>query len=205
MNTREVGDPTGSETLDVRTTGDNADSTQRDTHEAPARNDYFLLLAKPLLEIAALLGVSGVFVLFARRELTRALGFLSVGWCLAGLLLMRAAGVVAPVYSGVVLARALGVVAHDIPIFSVATYDQSLPFYLQRTLTLVAYRGELDYGLRHAAGLEIPSVAAFVAQWNGGPYGYAVMELSMFEDLNIRGVPMREVARDVHRGVVARR
>ena len=32
--------------------------------------------------------------------------FLGVGWCLAGMLLMRAAGVVAPIYSGVVLAEA---------------------------------------------------------------------------------------------------
>jgi len=31
------------------------------------------------------------------------------------------------------------------------------------------------------------------------------MEITMFDDLESRGVPMREVARDVHRVVVARR
>jgi 4-amino-4-deoxy-L-arabinose transferase-like glycosyltransferase len=170
------------------------------------RNHYFLMLAKPLVQISALLAVSGTFVLFQRRRhLTRAAVFLGVGWCLAGLLLMRAAAVVAPVYSGVVLARALGAIPRDEPLYSVGTYDQTLPFYSQRTLTLVAYRGELDFGLRHDPQLEIPNVADFIGQWQNVPQGYAVMETTMFDDLKIRGVPMREVARDVHRVLVARR
>ena len=173
---------------------------------ATDRNAYFLLLARPLAQIAALLAVSGLFVLLQRRrDVTRAAVFLGVGWCLAGIMLMRAAAVVAPVYSGVVLARALGVVPRNARIFSVATYDQSLPFYSQRTLELVAYRGELDFGLRHDPGAEIPSVAAFVDEWQNIPYGYAVMEIAMFEDLRRRGVPLREMTRDVHRLLAARR
>jgi hypothetical protein len=120
------------------------------------------------------------------------------------MLLMRAAGLVAPVYSGVVLARAVGAISRDEPIYSVGTYDQTLPFYLQRTVKLVAYRGELDFGLRHDPGAEIPSVAEFVLEWQRVPNGYAVMEKSMFDDLESRGVSMREIARDVHRVLVAR-
>jgi hypothetical protein len=76
---------------------------------------------------------------------------------------------------------------------------------LQRTVRLVAYRGELDFGLRHDPGAEIPSVAEFVLEWQRVPNGYAVMEKSMFDDLESRGVSMREIARDVHRVLVARR
>jgi 4-amino-4-deoxy-L-arabinose transferase-like glycosyltransferase len=174
--------------------------------EATDRNQYFVMLAKPLAEIAALLALSGVFVLIQRRrDLTRAAVFLGAGWCLAGMLLMRAAGAVAPVYSGVVLARALGAVPRDQPLYSVATYDQTLPFYAQRTLQLVAYRGELDFGLRQNPSAEIPQLADFIGRWQNVPEGYAVMEKTMFEDLKDRGVPMREVARDVHRVLVARR
>ncbi len=174
--------------------------------EPLGRNEYFLLLAKPLLEIAALLAASGFFALVEhRRDVTRAAVFLGVGWCVAGMLLMRAAGVVAPVYSGIVLARALAAPPRDVPIYSVATYDQSLPFYWQRTVTLVAYRGELDFGLRHDERAEIPTVREFVEQWNDVPKGYAVMETNMFDDLKSRDVPMREVARDIHRVLVARR
>ena len=110
----------------------------------------------------------------------------------------------APIYSGVVLARAVRAIPPDAPLYSVATYDQTLPFYWQRTFTLVAYRGELDFGLRHDPAAEIQSVAQFVEEWRGVPRGYAVMEKSMFDDLKNGGVPMREIARDVHRVLVAR-
>ncbi|MDP9014430.1 MAG: glycosyltransferase family 39 protein [Pseudomonadota bacterium] len=172
---------------------------------ASDRGPYFAALAKPLAQIAVLLAVSGLLVLLQRRrDPTRAAVFLGVGWCLAGMLLMRAAGSVAPVYSGVALARAVGAIPTDAPVYSVATYDQTLPFYWQRTLKLVAYRGELDFGLRHDPDAEIPSVAQFVAEWRGVPQGYAVMETRMFDDLKSAGVPMREIARDVHRVLVAR-
>ena len=93
----------------------------------------------------------------------------------------------------------------DEPIFSIGTYDQTLPFYWQRTVRLVAYRGELDFGLRHDAGAQISSVDAFIEEWRTVPNGYAVMESPMFDDLKRRGVPMREIARDVRRVLVARR
>jgi 4-amino-4-deoxy-L-arabinose transferase-like glycosyltransferase len=170
------------------------------------RSHYFGLLAKPLAEIAALLAASGLFVLLKRRrDPTQAAVFLGVGWCLAGLLLMRAAGLVAPVYSGVTLARAVGVVPREVPVYSIALYDQTLPFYWQHTVKLVAYRGELDFGLRRDPEAEIPSVAEFVDEWSRLPEGFAVMEKSMFDDLEVEGVPMREVARDVRRVLVARK
>ncbi len=169
------------------------------------RNGYFVLLARPFLEVAALLGVSGVFVLLQRhRDATRAAMYLGAGWCLAGLLLMRAASLVAPIYSGVVLAEAGRSIPRDAPVYSVATYDQSLPFYWRRPLILVAYRGELDFGLNHDSGAGIPSVAQFVDEWRGLSGGYAVMERAMFEQLQGEGVPMREIARDLNRVLVAR-
>ena len=169
------------------------------------RSAYFLLLAKPLGFIAAVLGVSGAFVLVQRgRDSTRAAVFLGVGWCLAWLLLVRSATAVAPVYSGVGLAGALSAAERQAPLFSVGTYDQTLPFYLQRTVRLVAYRGEFDYGLQHAPGAEIPSVAEFLREWSTQTKAFAVMEITMFDELKSRGVPMREVSRDVHRVLVAR-
>ena len=57
-----------------------------------------------------------------------------------------AAAAVAPMYSGVMLARASRDTARC-PLYSVGTYDQTLPFYWGRTLVLVAFAGELDYGL----------------------------------------------------------
>jgi hypothetical protein len=119
--------------------------------------------------------------------------------------MMRAAAAVAPVYSGVTLARALPGVPRDIPVYSVATYDQTLPFYWQRTVELVAYRGELDYGLRYDPQAELPNLEQFTARWNAASSAYAVMEKRTFGELAARGVPMRELARDANRVLVARR
>ena len=172
---------------------------------ASDRSVYFLPLAKPLGQIALLLMVTGAFVLVQRaRDATRAGVFLGVGWCLAWLLLIRAAAWVAPIYSGVSLAAALTLADRDAPLYSVGTYDQSLTFYLQRTVTLVGYRGELDYGLRHAPGVEIADVEEFLRRWSPETRAFAVMEKTMFDDLKSRGVPMRLVAEDVIRVLVAR-
>lgn len=169
------------------------------------RSAYFLPLAEPLGQIALLLAVSGAFVLVQRaRGATRAAVFLGVGWCLAWLLLIRAAASVAPVYSGAALAAALPAADRAAPIYSVATYDQSLTFYLRRTVTLVAYRGELDYGLRKAPAAEIADVAEFLRRWSPPAQAFAVMEKTMFDDLKHRGVPMRPVAASANRVLVAR-
>jgi 4-amino-4-deoxy-L-arabinose transferase-like glycosyltransferase len=173
--------------------------------ESPNR-PYFLALAKPLREVAALLLVSGVFVwVQGARDATRAGVFLGVGWCLAGLLLMRTATLLAPIYSGIDLAKALPPADRDAPLYSVRTYDQSLAFYLQRTVMLVGYRGELDYGLRRAPNGEIGDVDEFLRLWDSQTRAYAVMDKRTFNNLKERGVPMRTVGQNVGRVMVARR
>ncbi|HME37644.1 MAG TPA: phospholipid carrier-dependent glycosyltransferase, partial [Steroidobacteraceae bacterium] len=169
------------------------------------RSAYFLPLAKPLGLTALLLAISGAYVLLRRsRDVTAAGAFLGAGWCLTWLLLIRAAALLAPVYSGVDLAAALPPADRDAPLYSVGTYDQSATFYWRRTVTLVAYRGELDYGLRKAPGTGIADVAEFLRLWSAPTRAFAVMEKSMFDDLKSRGVPMRLIASNVHRVLVAR-
>ena len=165
---------------------------------------YFLPLAKPLGQIAALLAASGAFVLVQRRrEATRDAVFLGCGWCLAWLLVVRSAALLAPVYSGAGLAAALPK-GEDAPLYSVGTYDQTLEFYLRRTVTPVAYRGELDYGLRHSPDAEIASVPEFVALWAVQPKGFALMGNAVFDNLQGAGVPMRVISRNAGNVLVAR-
>jgi 4-amino-4-deoxy-L-arabinose transferase-like glycosyltransferase len=172
---------------------------------ASANRPYFLLLAKPIREVAALLLVSGAFVWAqGARDATRAGVFLGVGWCLAGLLLLRTATLLAPVYSGIDLANAVPLADRDAPLYSVRTYDQSLPFYLQRTVMLVGYRGELDYGLRRAPSGEIADVDEFLRLWDSQTRAYAVMDKRTFNNFKERGVPMRTVGQNVGHVMVAR-
>jgi hypothetical protein len=169
------------------------------------RQPYFLLLAKPVREVAVLLLVSGLFV-WAQKvsDATRAAAVLGVGWCLAILLLVRAASLLAPIYSGIDLAASLPPAERLAPLYSIRTYDQSLTFYLQRTVMLVGYRGELEYGLRRAPDGELADVEAFLTMWNSPAKAYAVMDKRTFDTFKERGVPMRIIGQTVGQVMVAR-
>jgi 4-amino-4-deoxy-L-arabinose transferase-like glycosyltransferase len=91
------------------------------------------------------------------------------------------------------------------PFFQVRMYDQTLPFYLGRTTTLVEYRDELGPGLDAEPALGIARVSDWVREWRGLDQGYALMSPTTYEALAKQGVPMRVVASDTRRTLVARR
>jgi 4-amino-4-deoxy-L-arabinose transferase-like glycosyltransferase len=95
--------------------------------------------------------------------------------------------------------------AANTPIFSVGTYDQTLPFYLKRTLTLVDYRDEMDMGLLAEPEKNGPQEAALLQRWPTMPLAYAVLDHRLYERWQALGVPLREVARNERRVVVANR
>ncbi|MFZ2853249.1 MAG: glycosyltransferase family 39 protein [Rhodocyclaceae bacterium] len=89
-----------------------------------------------------------------------------------------------------------------VPFYSVNMYEQTLPFYLQRTLTLVAYRDELSFGLDQEPQLGIPEIAEFAVRWRAGGDAFAVMKHDMYNELKASGLPMTPVAQDPRRIVV---
>jgi 4-amino-4-deoxy-L-arabinose transferase-like glycosyltransferase len=95
----------------------------------------------------------------------------------------------------------------DTRIYSVGIYEQSLTFYLERTVTLVDYRDEFSFGLQQQPELSIPTVAAFVEQWRrdaaAGVRDVAIIRADIYRDLKQKGVPMRVVAQDSRRTVIA--
>jgi 4-amino-4-deoxy-L-arabinose transferase-like glycosyltransferase len=92
-----------------------------------------------------------------------------------------------------------------VPIFAVQSYEQSLPFYLQRSLILVDYRGELDFGLTQDPERGIATLGQFAALWLPLNDGFAVMPPRTRDRLSGLGVPMREIARFPEIVVVSRR
>lgn len=92
----------------------------------------------------------------------------------------------------------------DVPFYSVNMYEQTLPFYLQRTLTLVDYRDELGFGLDQEPQLGVPTIAEFRERWLAGGDAFAVMTPSTFDALAGDGLPMTVVARDTRRVIVRR-
>jgi Aminoarabinose transferase C-terminal domain len=100
--------------------------------------------------------------------------------------------------------RVRGRVPPDAPFYSVGTYDQSLDFYLGRTVTVVAFQDELEFGLRQQPELWLPTLDDFARAWRAAPAAGALMEPGTFDSLARAGLPMREIARDSRRVIVTR-
>jgi 4-amino-4-deoxy-L-arabinose transferase-like glycosyltransferase len=96
-------------------------------------------------------------------------------------------------------------VGPDTRLYSVGQYRQSVPPYLQRTLRLAAFRGELSLGRDHAPELVLPTVQAFVEEWNAQTDAVAFMDPEMHEKLLARGLPGRIIAADAESVAIARR
>jgi 4-amino-4-deoxy-L-arabinose transferase-like glycosyltransferase len=91
------------------------------------------------------------------------------------------------------------------PFFQIRMYDQTLPFYLERTTTLVEYRDELGPGLDAEPQLGIAREVDWIPRWRALAQGYAMMAPDTHTALVAAGVPMRTVVADTRRMVVARR
>lgn len=92
----------------------------------------------------------------------------------------------------------------DTQVFSVRMYDQTLPFYLQRNVTLVEYVDEFDLGERAEPQRWIHTIDAFIPRWQAAPRALAMMEPGTFNELSQRGVPMKVVYRDVRHLMVSK-
>ncbi|MBX9810248.1 MAG: hypothetical protein K2Y16_01355 [Burkholderiales bacterium] len=90
----------------------------------------------------------------------------------------------------------------DTPCYSVSTYEQTLPFYLKRTVTLVAFADEMAYGLAQEPQLWLRDYAEFERAWRNSNYALAIMTPQTYVEFRKTGLPMQEIARDTRRVVV---
>jgi hypothetical protein len=89
-------------------------------------------------------------------------------------------------------------------IYSLGTYDQTLDFYIQRTVILVAFRDELDFGLQLEPQRAIATQEAFHEAWQKDLGALAVMEPGQYRQLQQTGLPMRLIHEDSRHVIVAR-
>lgn len=90
----------------------------------------------------------------------------------------------------------------DVPFYSVETYEQTLPFYLKRTFTLVHYMDEMDYGVQQEPERYIPTLAEFAAVWRAQPKALAIMPRDRYPDVQALGLPMQVIFEDTQHVVV---
>jgi len=143
--------------------------------------------------------------LAARQRHAAAILCLAVCAGLAGNASLLGHNELAPSTSAAHLAGELkAVIDPAAPFFSVGMYEHALSYYLARPLTLVDYRDELDFGLTQEPDKGINTLDAFSTRWNTLPQAYAIMTPGLFETLKKRRLPMRLLAEDRRRIVVAR-
>ena len=94
----------------------------------------------------------------------------------------------------------------ELPFYSVAQFDTSVPFYLGRTVTLVGTRGELGPGIDAEPGKAIATVELFEERWREDEdQAYAVLPPQTFAELRQKGLPMTQLLANKRLVVVSRR
>ncbi len=161
----------------------------------PARAPLFIGIRWPLALMGACF-LAGAVAAWRAHGRIRPVAVTGAAGYAAFMSAVWAAIAVAPLYSGSTLAPQLppallqAVRAGDVPVYSVGTYDQSLTFYLEHTVTLVEWRGELDFGLTLAPQRFVPTVADFESAWRAGSQALAVVEPRTYARLQADGLPM---------------
>lgn len=86
--------------------------------------------------------------------------------------------------------------------YSVRLLDHTVPFYLGRTMIMVEFPDELEFGVNQEPDLWLPTLDAFIARWKEDQTAYALMVPEQFDALKAQNFPMQEVDRDSRRVIV---
>ena len=137
------------------------------------------------------------FFLVYFNKVAAGLAVTAIGVFLAVQGISAGAEALSPAYSQKSLADQVApYVKPDTALYSLQDYPQSLPFYLGRTLTVAAYKGELEFGIGQEPAKWIPDLEAFAAQWASARDAVAVMPPETYDALQQKGLAMTVIGRD---------
>jgi 4-amino-4-deoxy-L-arabinose transferase-like glycosyltransferase len=168
--------------------------------------DYGVWLKSACL-IAFAGGALGLFHLRSGRR-TAAILSVSLTALLAAILVLTGHDTLAearssgPIVSRIVAAN--GPFRPDVPFYTVRMYDQTLPYYLGRTVTQVEHKDELAMGIASEPDKAVATESEWRRRWGAAEQAYAIMQPDEYKRLLDEGVPMRELGRDTRRVIVSR-
>jgi 4-amino-4-deoxy-L-arabinose transferase-like glycosyltransferase len=87
-------------------------------------------------------------------------------------------------------------------IYTVSHYEQSVPFYIARTMILDDYEDEFQLGMRSDPDRVVETLAEFPEHWLRPGEALAIMHPKSFEELKALGLPMQVVHDDPRRILV---
>jgi 4-amino-4-deoxy-L-arabinose transferase-like glycosyltransferase len=90
----------------------------------------------------------------------------------------------------------------DLPFYSLGVYEQTLPFYIKRTVTLVEARDELSFGINQEPDKWVPDFEEFSRRWRTHAEALAIMHPNSLAYFDQRQLPYEVIGRDTRRLVV---
>jgi 4-amino-4-deoxy-L-arabinose transferase-like glycosyltransferase len=172
----------------------------------PLRAPYFIHIRPALILMGVCTMGGGIAAWWLRSDDIRPTLAVGLGGFATWSGVLWAAALVAPAYSGAALYAQLPVsLRQDVPVYSVRTYDQSLTFYLRHPVTLVEYRGELDFGQTLEPTRSVATLAAFAPVWRDSAQALAVVEQKTYQQMQGEGFPMVVRANSLKTYIVSRR
>ena len=88
--------------------------------------------------------------------------------------------------------------------YTIGIYEQTVPPYLGRTLTLVDYLDEMGLGASFAPDKVRFNFTDFAIEWEGSDRAYAITDFEKLPLLDFAGLQYRVVAVDLRRVIIAR-
>jgi 4-amino-4-deoxy-L-arabinose transferase-like glycosyltransferase len=139
-----------------------------------------------------------------RETVTQVLALVAAG-TLAWQALMCEYGATPPQRSARDLAAAVRPYVHPgTLLFNVGQYRQTLSPYLQRTLIVVSYEGELEFGMAAEPGKQRATPEEFQGAWRASTDAIAFFRPSVWDRYRRQGLPGRVVAADPYTVAVSR-
>lgn len=179
---------------------------------APARrgtNDFsrplydemsvWVMAAAAIIAAASLIAF---FLLRTERKWTATFLF-ALGTMLGIELIERGYENLSPLQSGYALSQAIQQkMTPETRLYAIKTYDQSLPFYLERTLTMVEYVDEFELGQKQEPQKYIPSVTQLPPLWNAPGPAIALIQPTGADELRALGMAFEVIHRDPRRAAI---
>ena len=160
--------------------------------------------ALPWLITAAIAAVCGVVATWKRDEAGAAAVWAAAASAILGWQCLLSAYTELPERSSYKLVMTVKpLIGPQTELFSIGQYRETLSPYLQRTLTLVEFEGELAFGISQEPGRAL-SGAAFLARWNASANAVVFIPPAIFETWRSRGLQGRVIGGDNQTLVVSR-
>lgn len=148
-------------------------------------------------------GVIAAVLLLKRQHKTVAVMVLAMSSLLCGQVSLSGYNTIAHERSAKHIAAAIkDHVKPEVPFYSVLDYEQTLPFYIKHTFTLVQFQDEMAYGIKQEPQKFIPTLADFAPVWAAQQQALAIMPRYAYPLLQQLGLEMNVIYQDTQYIVV---